>query len=214
MGLFDRFKKKEETNIDNKQNMPLTLNYSDGTEARVNFNGIVNVDGKNLQSVNVVYIDSKTNKFQSRKYLLEPITKQDENGNVIDATEEYYKYMATMDGTEDGMKRFGAVKGFFKYQETSPEKLGSDYIGNLAYNENGQYYRHYDNSFRDQHINTYNRKLENDFNKRLESQKANDEEYIKKMTEEANKKEVNIKTSHAERLSTDSEEYKMMFGDR
>ena len=150
MGFFDRFKKKqEEPKFEERRKQPLTLQYSDGTVAEVTFVGSCDVDGKILHSASVMYTD-KDGGFTSRNLLLEPIMSQ-KDGQWIDSTEQYYRWMAERDGTKEATSRYGAVKGFFKKQEITEQKMGSNYIGNIAQKEDGQYYRHFDESFRRQH---------------------------------------------------------------
>ena len=153
MGFWDRFKKKEEPKVE-QQKQPLTLQYSDGTVANVTFDGICDIEGKTVHAAHIEYI-AQDGRFTSRRVLLEPITRTDENGNVLDATEEYYTQMAAMDGTQEARARYNAVKGFFKKQEITEEKMGSNYIGNIAIRQDGQYYRYFDPNFKASYIQTF-----------------------------------------------------------
>ena len=150
MGFFDKFKKKEQPNVEQRK-QPLTLKYSDGTVADITFEGPCNIEGKALHAATVIYTD-REGAFTKRSLLLEPISSQI-NGQWVDSTEEYYRMMAERDGTQEAQARYGAVKGFFKKQEIEEEKIGSNYIGNVAQREDGQYFRNYDQSFR-QRYNT------------------------------------------------------------
>ena len=145
MGFFDKFKRKEQPKVEERK-QPLTLKYSDGTVADITFDGSCDMEGKALHAATVIYI-SKEGEFTKRSLLLEPITSQI-NGSWVDSTEEYYRMMAERDGTQESQARYGAVKGFFKKQEITEEKIGSNYIGNIAQREDGQYFRNYDHSFR------------------------------------------------------------------
>ena len=107
MGLFDRFKKKQEPMAEQKP-QPLTLQYSDGTVAEITFNGTVDVDGKIAHSAHVVYIDNDGS-FTSRSLLLEPIIVE-QNGQNVDSTELYYRSMADRDGSEEAGQRYGVLK--------------------------------------------------------------------------------------------------------
>lgn len=151
MGFFDRFKKKQDDQkIEEQKKQPLTLKYSDGTVAQITFNGTCDVDGKSLHSANILYI-AEDNSFKSRSVLLEPIMSQNE-GQWVDSTEQYYRWMAERDGTQEAGKRYGAVKGFFKQSEITEEKMGSNYIGNIAQKEDGQYFRYFDKQFKSKYI--------------------------------------------------------------
>ena len=151
MGLFDRFKKKEDNKQVEEKKTPLTLKYSDGTVAEITFNGSVEIDGKMLHSAKSIYYNSDGT-FEARDFLLEPITSKGSNGLTVDSTEDYYKWMAQLDGTVEGNKRYSVTKGFFKKQETTKKKMGSDYIGNVAQKEDGSYFRYFDEDFKRKRI--------------------------------------------------------------
>ncbi|MBR5228144.1 MAG: hypothetical protein IKV94_05875 [Clostridia bacterium] len=190
MGLFDRFKKNksEHSQVYEQQKMPLSLQYSDGTRAEVNFMGLTEVDvnevKKQLHQVNVVYISSD-GKFISKPYLLEPIPYRNEKGEIVDGTEMYYKQMGALPQQGEDKSRYNAVKGFFKQQFC--EVLESNYIGNLAQMENGEYRRNYDNQFKSAYDAIYkqeqNRKAMEKYNDNMERE-AQMERYRNEKLEE------------------------------
>ena len=196
MGLFDRLKKKQdEPKKEEQRPQPLTIQYSDGTVAEITFDGTCDVEGKILHSARAVYTN-REGEFTSRSLLLEPIMSQ-ANGQWQDATEMYYKGMAQRDGSPEAAARYGALKGFFKRQEISEQKMGSNYIGNVARNEQGQYYRHFDESFRRQH--TERTRTENILKEQAKVQ--GEDAFMKNLRQQIETRPVNIKTSHAEHLT-------------
>lgn len=195
MGFFDRFKKKEEPKVEEQKEQPLTLQYSDGTVAEITFVGSCDVYGKVLHSARVMYTD-KQGGFTSRNLLLEPIMSE-VNGQWQDATEAYYRGMSERDGSEEAKARYAALKGFFKKQEITEQKMGSNYIGNIAQKENGQYYRYFDESFRRQH--TERTILENQA--RDEARIQREDAFMNNLRQQVQDRPVNIKTSHAEHLT-------------
>lgn len=202
MGFFDRFKKKqEEPKIEEQRKQPLTLQYSDGTIANITFNGSCDVDGKILHAANVMYTD-KEGSFTSRSLLLEPITYE-QDGKYIDATEQYYRNMANRDGSKEASLRYGALKGFFKKQQITEEKMGSNYIGRVSQKETGEYYRDFDYVFKDK--NTQRTIAENQARENARIQK--EDEFMANLQKQIESKPVNIKTSHAEVLTPEKNPY-------
>ena len=195
MGFFDRFKKNKDTK-EQEQKQPLRLQYSDGTVADIFFNGQCEVEGKLLNSVNIQYLN-QDGTFSGRTVLLEPITSYDEHGRPIDGTEQYYRAMAYRDGTLESHAAYAAVKGFFKKQEITEDKMGSNYIGNVSMNEKGQYYRYFDESFRKQHIERANAEKQ----AREEARVQREDAFMENLRQQIETKPVNIKTSHAEHLT-------------
>lgn len=197
MGFFDRFKKKqEETKQEEQRKQPLTIQYRDGTVAEVNFNGLCEVDGKTVHSVSVIYTD-KDNSFTSRSLLLEPIIVAEDNGIDVDATERYYKSMAERDGTQEASARYGALKGFFKKQEITEHKMGSNYIGRVSKKESGEYIRDFDESFRNRCI--ARTRAENQAREQARVQR--EDAFMDNLRGQVESRPVNIKTSHAEHLT-------------
>lgn len=195
MGFFDRFKKKEEQKVEEQRKKPLTLQYSDGTIAEITFVGSCDVDGKILHSASVMYTD-KDGGFTSRTLLLEPIMSES-NGQWQDATEAYYRGMSERDGSAEAKARYAALKGFFKKQEVTEQKMGSNYIGNIAQKEDGQYYRYFDESFRRRH--TERTRAGNQA--REEARVQREDAFMDNLREQVESRPVNIKTSHAEHLT-------------
>lgn len=202
MGFWDRFKKKQEEPKVEEKRQPLTLQYSDGTVAEITFDGTCDVEGKILHAARVVYTD-KDGSFATRSLLLEPITSQGENGQWVDSTEQYYRWMAERDGTKEASARYGAVKGFFKKQEITEQKMGSNYIGNVAQREDGQYFRHFDEGFRRQHT----ARCESERQTRESAKQQSADAFTQNLREQVYDKPVNIKTSHAEVLTPEKNPY-------
>jgi len=189
MGLFDIFRKKQETKVEEQRKQPLTLQYRDGSMVNVIFDGACQIDGKSLHSAQVIYI-SQDGSFETRSVLLEPITSQGTNGEIIDSTEQYYRWMATKDGTEESSKRYGAVKGFFQKEQTEDSKIGSNYIGNVAMKDDGTYYRHYDSEFKNKYTKTYKINKEQLISKKEahnKEEEAKIRDYCTKMQDEGRK---------------------------
>ena len=195
MGFWDKFKKKEEPNVEEQKKQPLTLQYSDGTIAQVTFGELCEMDGKTVHSASVIYID-KDGGFSSRNLLLEPIMSE-MDGKWQDATEAYYRGMAERDGSVEAKSRYAALKGFFKKQEITEQKMGSNYIGNIAQMENGQYYRHFDKSFRQQQ--TEKTRVANEAREQAKNQR--EDAFMTNLRVMVEDIPVNIKTSHAEHLT-------------
>lgn len=105
--------------------------------------------------------------------------------------------MAERDGTKEAAARYGAVKGFFKKQEITEQKMGSNYIGNIAQKEDGQYYRHFDETFRRQH--TERTRAGNQAREQARAQR--EDAFMDNLRGQVESRPVNIKTSHAEHLT-------------
>lgn len=151
MGFFDRFKKKEHeakpqtTNFDKE---PLTLIHSDGRKDKIYFNGLVEIDGKQLMSVGIDTGVRIGDKEYRDNYYVDPIYDINEKGEPVDNTEVYYKRLAVLDRAA-----FNAVKGFFQSRDITKEKIGSNYIGKLVFNSQaGKYIRQYDEVFKQKYI--------------------------------------------------------------
>jgi len=196
MGFFDRFKKKEEPQVVEQKPQPLTLQYSDGTVANITFNGTVDVDGKIVHAANIQY-ENPDGTFRGKSVLLEPIMSQDGEGNWIDATEQYYRQMSTRDGSRETQTSYNAVKGFFKKQDIDENIIGSNYIGNLARKESGEYFRHYDNDFRQKCIQKHMAEKQAE----AEAKQQRENAFMADLQKQVETKPVNIKTSHAEHLT-------------
>lgn len=197
MGVFDRFKKKEdEQKIEEKKIQSLTLQYSDGTVANITFNGTVDIDGKIVHSANIQY-ENSDGTFRGKTVLLEPIMSQDDKGNWVDATEQYYRSLSNRDGSREAQASYNAVKGFFKKQDIDENVIGSNYIGNLAQMENGHYFRHYDNDFRQKWI----KKRISEQQAEMQAKQQREDKFMADLQQQIESLPVNIKTSHAEHLT-------------
>lgn len=111
--------------------------------------------------------------------------------------------MAERDGTKEASARYGAVKGFFKKQEITEQKMGSNYIGNVAQREDGQYFRHFDEGFRRQHT----ARCEAERQTRESAKQKSADAFTQNLREQVYDKPVNIKTSHAEVLTPEKNPY-------
>jgi len=143
MGLFDRFKKKQEPKQQTTQ-MPqsILLDYGENGTADLKFMGLIDIDGKILSNVVVTYIDEKK-EFKQGSFLLEPNMVQDQKGNLIDGTEKYYRTLSSQ--YQDAMKKF------FDKEAVMDDAQGSNYIGGLQIQEDGSWSRNYDVNFRDKY---------------------------------------------------------------
>lgn len=157
MGLFDRLKKKEEPERKAQSSVfrpePLRLTHSDGRKEDIYFNGLIEVDGKTLMSVGIEQAISNDGTSVVHTYLIEPKFSKDEQGNNIDITEQYYREMGIHPRDGVDARKYNAIKGFFQQSQIGKDKMESNYIGSLEYNaQKGQYYRAYDNQFRQSYI--------------------------------------------------------------
>lgn len=186
MGFFDGIKKrnKEKTDIQTK-NEPLVLNYSDGVKMEVNFQGLVSVACEDTQKIvhqaSITTIDTN-GKFNVKQYLLEPIQYTNENGETIDGTEMYYKQLGRIPQQGEDRSQYNAVKGFFKGEYLNI--LESNYIGNLARMEDGQYIRNYDSAFKAKYDILYKQQQEEQRRQREEKHIRNENNINTKTQEE------------------------------
>lgn len=143
MGLFDRFKKKQEPKQQTIQ-MPqsILLDYGENGTADLKFMGLIDIDGKILSNVVVTYINEKK-EFKQGSFLLEPNMVQDQKGNLIDGTEQYYRALS--------LQHKDAMKKFFDKEAVMDDAQGSNYIGGLQIQEDGSWSRNYDVNFRDKY---------------------------------------------------------------
>ena len=185
MGFLDRFRRNKDQEQQVKQiKQPLTLQYSDGITAYVHFDGLCEVEGKYLHQAHIEYVNPNGS-FESRVVLLEPMTRE-QNGQNIDITEDYYRYMSKIDETRESVERYKATKGFFKKREITEEKLGSNYIGSVVQNQNRGFYRYYDEGFRNQHIQRTrieNARIHEDNIRRQQESEQEYQEYSRAMQE-------------------------------
>lgn len=142
MGIRDFFRrnKSNEQNvnyIEQKKSYDCSLQYSSGIRAGVTFMNIEDVtldDGtiKRLQKVHVIYCKPDST-FEGKNMYMDPIT--DENGNNI--TKESYLGLLAQNQP--------LVKGFFEREQVT--KQPTNYIGHIAYNDQGKAYRGKDVNF-------------------------------------------------------------------
>ena len=154
------------------------------------------MDGKMVHAASIHY-QNPDGTFMGRSVLLEPIMRQSDDGNWIDATEDYYRSLSNRDGSIGAQLSYNAVKGFFKKQDIDENIIGSNYIGNLAQMENGQYYRHYDSEFREKCMEK--RRLE--IQAQVEAKRQRDKDFLSSLQSQVETNPVHYKTSHAEHLT-------------
>lgn len=185
MGFLDKFRRNKQNEYEQKQvKQPISLQYSDGITANVHFDGLCEVEGKYLHQAHIEYINPDGS-FESRVVLLEPMTRE-QNGQNIDITEDYYRYMSTIDETRESVERYKATKGFFKKQEITEEKLGSNYIGSVVQNQNRGFYRYYDEGFRNRHIQRTrieNARIHEDNMRRQQEKDIEQQEFVNSIQE-------------------------------
>ncbi|MBQ8044043.1 MAG: hypothetical protein IJ272_07865 [Clostridia bacterium] len=157
MGFFDRFKKKEEQQGLKGQSTihlpePLEIKHSDERKDKIYFYGLKEVDGKILMSVGIEDGNNISDMYPP-EYLVEPHYTPDENGNLIEDTEAYYRGMAVPPKKGGDRAKFIAIKGFFQPRDITKEKIGSNYIGGVVFvKEVSEYRRRYDETFRRKYI--------------------------------------------------------------
>lgn len=224
MGIFDRFKKKEQPKVEQQEQQPLTLQYTDGTVANITFSGLCEVEGKTLHTAHINYIN-KDGSFRGRTVLLEPITSQDPNGETVDATEQYYRWMADRQETQESIDRYKAVKGFFKKQDLDKleaTNMGSNYIGCVTQRQDGQYYRYFDNDFKTKHIAISQQlRAEKDMaaQERAAQERAATEAYVEAQKQEGIQEQLAKSTYPPEDISgyatiLTQEDYERQFGNK
>lgn len=160
MGIFDRLlsrnKKYEESRVSQPSRFepaPLSLRHSDGRVENIYFNGLMDVYGKALMVVGIDQGEiSSDGTRMVKNYYVEPVYSRDASGNVIEITEDYYREFGIHPDQGGDAERYNAIKGFFQAREITKEKIGSNYIGGLAVNQNGEYYRQYDEDFKSRYI--------------------------------------------------------------
>ena len=142
MGIIDFFRRNKRSNeqvnySEQQKNYDCSLQYSSGIRADVTFKDLEDVtldDGtiKRLQRVHVIY-NKPDNTFEGKNMYMDPIS--DENGNNI-TKESYLGLLA---------QNTPLVKGFFAREQLAKEP--TDYIGHIAYNNQGKPYRGKDINF-------------------------------------------------------------------
>lgn len=153
MRLIDKLKEKfgSKNHAALSAAQPLWLKDENGTDTKVYFGGLCYVYDKPLHSASIEYqIDEK--KKVSRRVLIEPVTREHDDGFIEDKTETYFKQMLDSANMSDNKETFEALKHFFGMKETEEKEMKSDYIGSLAQYDNGTYYRFFDDNFRIQYV--------------------------------------------------------------
>jgi len=98
----------------------------------------------------------KNGKMVGNKIFMDPHIGQDEKGNSIYNTKEYYKELAKLNN--------GLVKGFF--EQNSVDAMETNYIGSIGHDENGRPNRSLDHAF----VRKYKQILQDEkVNKRMET---------------------------------------------
>lgn len=204
MGLFSK-KPKENKSVPPKSKEPdLTLNYSSGTTAQINFKQGKYIDNKYVSVVDVIYID-KESRFSTKTFLLEPHLQQAEDNQFYDYTKQYYFDLINRQKEND-------VKGFFKEEYLTESLIGSDYIGKLEYSEEGKAFRRYDKDFKQKYISIYMENKQMKAAQIEENEKQKEEDFKKQLKEKIDNIQEHIKTSHATLLT--QEDYKNQDLDR
>lgn len=166
MGFFSRLKKSKDESTQQpqprytSQEYPsFDLEYSSGDVATVEFQGIIEVDGKQLHKVAIIY-KAPNNEMSQERVLLEPLYGE-YNGQRYDATASHYARLGKKPdeySTPEEKRRYNEVKGFFQKKQVQYIKeyeSKSDYIGYLSHNAQGRAFRAYDNDFRGRYAQIY-----------------------------------------------------------
>ena len=88
-----------------------------------------------MQEVRVMYVQN--GKFAEKQIYMDPHVGQDENGNNIYNTKEYFQALA--------LSNNGLAKGFF--EQNSVNAMDTNYIGSIGQDENGRPNRSIDHAF-------------------------------------------------------------------
>lgn len=186
MGFLDMFKKnKEEKKLNQARSTiytpePFVLEHSDGTKDNIYFYGAEEIEGKILRRVVIANPVGEYGMENGQTYFIDPVVKKYNDGREFDITEEYYRNLGRKPEPGEDKSAYAAVKGFFKREEITKEKVGSSYIGKLSKTEQGKYYREYDRPFKDKFVA---KTKENDMEKQAKKE-------ADKLREEAEKKAI------------------------
>ena len=149
MRLIDKLKKK--LIADDIKSLaaaqPLWLKAEDGKDIKVFFGGLQFVYDKPLHSACIEYQISEKKKVE-KLVLIEPVTREYNDGTIEDNTEKYFKQILDSANMSEDKVKYRALTKFFGMKETEEDEMKSDYIGSLAQYENGTYYRFFDDEFR------------------------------------------------------------------
>ena len=194
MGLREFFKRnKSNSNYDYQVQQPdLSLSYNSGIRCDVNFGNLSQVydqNGKALysQEARVIYY-MPDGKFISKNIAMDPMTMQDQQGNVYYDTKGYYQYLAN--------GNYNLTKGFFRYEDV--EQIQNGYIGKIEWDQKtGNPSRSFDKNLK----GYYDMVLESkEYEKKLQEEKRFNDE-LKNQTVRVDQIKPHVKTSHAEDLS-------------
>lgn len=149
MNLIDKLKKKlmAEDIKALASAHPLWLKDDNGKDIKVFFGGLHFVYDKPLHSACIEYKISDKKKIE-KLVLIEPVTREYDDGFIEDRTEIYFKQMLDSANMSDDEEKYAALRTFFGMNETNENEMKSDYIGTLAQYDNGAYYRFFDDEFR------------------------------------------------------------------
>ncbi len=126
---------------------PLWIKADDGKDIKVFFGGLQFVYDKPLHSACIEYKVSDK-KVVEKLVLIEPVTREYDDGFIEDRTETYFKQILDSANMSDDKEKYSALRTFFGMEETNENEMKSDYIGALAQYDNGAYYRFFDDEFR------------------------------------------------------------------
>ena len=149
MGVMNKHKKKEKLLLEEAQ--PMCIKNENGKDINVFFGGLCYVGDKVLHSACIEYIMNNRRSIE-KMVLIEPVTREYDNGFIEDRTEKYFKQILDNANMLEDKEKYTALRTFFGMEETKEEKLKSDYIGSLAQYENGKFYRFFDDDFRIQYV--------------------------------------------------------------
>lgn len=194
-------KMKTNQNIENSSasryefSYDLQLDYRSGIHADIKFDDeltsvmLPNHTLKSLQKIKIKYL-RQDGSFEQKDFYVEPITQTLQDGTVINNTREYFKQMKEINKP--------VVKGFFAKEQV--EELGTDYLGYIGKDSNGNYNRSFDMNFKYIYNGVYRNRQEQ---KRREQEQFHlqKEESLRRELANQVQKEPHYKTSHAEDLS-------------
>ena len=130
---------------------PLLIKKEEGKNIRVFFGGLCYVYDKLLHNALIEYetIGEKTIK---KEVLLEPVTREYDDGTIEDNTERYFKHILDSANMLGNKEIYTALMDFFDIDEIDEKAIKSDYIGVLSQYDNGAYYRFFDDEFRIKYV--------------------------------------------------------------
>lgn len=165
MGLFDRFKKKDNDTkavpqTTNFWNSPFVITHRDGVNDEFYFMGTREIYGKIVHQINRKEASIHTGVSEFTNFYIDPIYETGPNGEIVDVTELRLREWGKDPGPGKDRRAFIAVKGYLKKEQITKEIMGSEYIGKLVRREDGSFYRHMDEDFKRKMIE-YNKQQTN-----------------------------------------------------